>query len=240
MVTDESICPSLKCVTQCLLVQSSLKSLIFCPSLKYVTQCLLVQSPLKSLILSVFSDATKIRPICSLYYDLCKGKQQRQRTPRKKWSSTFISIHMLSSSLPSRKCWGFRGGKKSIQIQFFITDFHVQSAEQTSKCQTSWVWQIWKQGSQINRKKNVFFCKITPSCNCSNPMHLLYILCKKGQICMTDCILMKGFKQSLSLTQSLSLWCWGVKSIVRTYQLWQLWDQGGWQWLRSVVVHCLC
>ena len=83
MVTDESICPSLKCVTQCLLVQSSLKSLIFCPSLKCVTQCLLVQSSLKSLILSVFSDATKIRPIRSLYYDLYKGKQQRQRTPRK-------------------------------------------------------------------------------------------------------------------------------------------------------------
>ena len=127
------------------------------------------------IILSVFSDATKIRPIWSLYYDLCKGKEQAENT-KKKWSSIFISIHMLSSSLPSRKCWGFRGGKKSTQIQFFITDFHVQFAEQTSKCQTSWVWQIWKQGS----------CKITPSCNCSNPMHLLYIwviLLKTGQNC---------------------------------------------------------
>lgn len=76
MVTYESICPSLKCVTQCLLVQSSLKSVI----------------------LSVFSDATKIRPIRSLYYNLCKGKQQRQRTPRKNEAvrlSAFTGLALL-------------------------------------------------------------------------------------------------------------------------------------------------
>ena len=38
----------------------------------------------------------------------------------------------------------------------------------------------------------------------------------------------------LSLAQFLSLWCWGVKFGVRTYQLWQLPGQHGWLWMIEV------
>ena len=36
------------------------------------------------------------------------------------------------------------------------------------------------------------------------------------------------------------LWWCGGKWFIRTYQLWQLPGQGGWPWMRSGVVHCLC
>ena len=40
--------------------------------------------------------------------------------------------------------------------------------------------------------------------NCSNPIQI-FTICKKVQICMTECVLIKGFKQSLSCTVSVSL-----------------------------------
>ena len=48
-----------------------------------------------------------------------------------------------------------------------------------------------------------------------NPhMQLLKTLAFYMQLCMKECILIQGFKQSL--TQFLSLWCHGVTSIVKT------------------------
>ena len=59
--------------------------------------------------------------------------------------------------------------------------------------------------SQICRKPCVcFFMQNKPlSCSCTNPKHLLHA--KKVQICMTDCVLIQGFKQSLSHSVSASL-----------------------------------
>ena len=44
------------------------------------------------------------------------------------------------------------------------------------------------------------------------------------------------FKHSLSFC----LWCWGVRLVVRTYQLWQLPGQGRWHPRRSVVLDVQC
>ena len=69
------------------------------------------------------------------------------------------------------------------------------------------------QESQIKRKPH-FWSKVNP----------LMQLLKPPQIPdrVTGCVLIIGFKQSLSVAQSLPLWRWGAKSVVRTYQLWQL------------------
>ena len=79
--------------------------------------------------------------------------------------------------------------------------------------------------------ENHFFLKKQNSplsCNCSNPC--IYYTQKSHM----ECVLIKDFKQSLSCSVSESLRCWGVKLDVRTYQLWQLPGQSGWQWTRSV------
>ena len=81
------------------------------------------------------------------------------------------------------------------------------------------------------------------SCNCSNHMYWLYIfICTKVQICMTECILIKGFKLSLSCSACLSesdagVWIWLLEHTY-IYKLWQLPGQGEWHRTRSVVVHC--
>ena len=75
-------------------------------------------------------------------------------------------------------------------------------------------------------EKNMFLTQNNPLTHCSNPIHLLYT--KKVQICTTECVLIKGLKQSL--------WCQGVKSAIRAYQLWQLPGQGGWHQMGSVEV----
>ena len=91
-----------------------------------------------------------------------------------------------------------------------------------------------KQGFQICRKKSILEAKLTPLMQLLKPH--LFTVHKKVQICTAECILIKGFKQSCSV----SVWCYGVKSIVRRHQLWQLWGQERWHQTRSVVVHCLC
>ena len=91
------------------------------------------------------------------------------------------------------------------------------------------------QGSQICRKKERhFWHKINPFLhNCSNSMYLLYMQTSQ------DLYERLHFNQRLSLSrlslaQFLSLWCWGVKFGVRTYQLWQLPGQHGWLWMIEV------
>ena len=49
---------------------------------------------------------------------------------------------------------------------------------------------------------------------------------------MTECILIKGFKPPLLR----SVWCQGVKSVVRTCQLWQLPGQAGWHWVSGTLL----
>ena len=75
--------------------------------------------------------------------------------------------------------------------------------------------------------------------NCSNPMHLL--CAKMSRYVWQNVFELKALTLSIfSPTQSLFLWCWGVKSVVRMYQLWQLPGQSGWHQMRSVVLHCPC
>ena len=64
----------------------------------------------------------------------------------------------------------------------------------------------------------------------------LFTIHIKVQICTAECISIKSLS---SLGQSLSVWYYRVKSFVRTHQLWQLWGQGRWRQMRSVVVRCL-
>ena len=69
-----------------------------------------------------------------------------------------------------------------------------------------------RQGLQIHRKKNPFLCRSTPLMQLLKPQ--AFSIRKKVQICMTDCILIKVFKQSLFHSVSDV----SVKLAVRTYQ----------------------
>ena len=69
------------------------------------------------------------------------------------------------------------------------------------------------QGSQICRKPAFLAQNKLLLCNCSNPMRYI---CKKVQICKTYFVFTKVLS-SLTLTQSL--WCQGVKLVVRTSTL---------------------
>ena len=58
-----------------------------------------------------------------------------------------------------------------------------------------------------------------------------FTMCNKVQIYITECILIKGFKQYLSLSVS-DVWVWRRLLIrFRMYQLWQLLGQGRWHWM---------
>ena len=75
--------------------------------------------------------------------------------------------------------------------------------------------------------------------NSLNPMHLL--CAKMSRYVWQNVFELKALTlSSFSPVQSLFLWCWGVKSVVRMYQLWQLPGQSGWYQMRSMVLHCSC
>ena len=92
-----------------------------------------------------------------------------------------------------------------------------------------------KQGFQICRKKkSILGTNWTPLMQLLKPHSFTIHI--KVQICTAECILIKSLS---SLGQSLPACSYGVKSFVRTHQLWQLWGQGRWHQMRSVVVRCL-
>ena len=76
----------------------------------------------------------------------------------------------------------------------------------------TWVCNSTEAGVADTQKKNPFLCRSTPLMQLLKPQ--AFSICKKVQICMTDCILIKVFKQSLFHSVSDV----SVKLAVRTYQ----------------------
>ena len=93
--------------------------------------------------------------------------------------------------------WEVGGGEVKMSIYIHICAYLCMQIE-----------NMQSQGLQYTGEKTYFYTKLTPLMQLHNP-HAFNIR-KEVQTCMTECVLIKSFKQSLHLAQFLPL-IWGCK-----------------------------